>query len=89
LTAANLAFILGSASIYIASIVMGVFFAAIGSAKLINTTAVIVLLVDTSLIFIIVNKLEGMTPFITIALANVIAFAISMLRLFSKSNRHE
>ncbi|MGV0960281.1 MAG: hypothetical protein ACOYB1_10635 [Limnohabitans sp.] len=82
LTLANLAIILGSASIYIGSIVMGVFFAAIGSAKLINTTAVIVLLMDTLLIFFLGNKFEGITPFVSIALANILAFFLGSIPLF-------
>jgi hypothetical protein len=89
LNAGNLIILLGSASIYIGSIVMGIFFTAIGSAKLINATAVIVLFVDALLIFFLANKLEGMTPLITIALANIFAFAICVFRLFSKLNSRE
>jgi hypothetical protein len=84
LTAGNLALILVGASIYIGSIVIGVFFAAIGAAKLINTTAVIVLIMDTLLVFFLGNKLEGMTPFITIALANSLAFAIWVPRFIQR-----
>ena len=89
LTVDNFALILGSASIYIGSIVMGVYFAAIGSAKLINTTAVLVLVVDTLLIFLLGNEFEGMTPFITIAMANALIYAILASRLVARFKFNE
>jgi hypothetical protein len=86
LTAGNLVLILGSASIYIASIVIGTYLSAIGSAMLINFTAVIVLITDTLLIFFLVNKFEGMTPIVTIALANisVLFYYITFLLAFRR-----
>ncbi len=89
LNAGNIAIILIGASVYIGSIVMGVFLAAIGSAKLINTTAVIVLLMDAILILILGNKFEGITPFITIAAANIFAFFFLLPSLSSYRGRLE
>lgn len=91
LSAGNLTLILGSATVYIASIVIGVFFGAIGSARLINITAVIVLVMDTLLILLLSQEFQGLTPFVTIALSNIIAFALVIWvpRLHSRFKKNE
>lgn len=76
LSVSNILLILCSAAIYIASIVIGVFFAAIGSAKLINVTAVLVLAMDSLLILLLTDKFQGMTPIITIAISNIASILI-------------
>lgn len=65
-----------SASIYILSAVVAIFLNAFGQAKIMVKMAMLVLVLDTLLIFFMATSLKEITPIVTMPIANIVTLII-------------
>lgn len=69
----NLALVVASATVASSSVILAVYLTAVGRLRLLAWMGVLVLVVDTVLVFSWAKELGGVTPMLTIIVANVLA----------------